>query len=350
MACLRKRTVVSALVALALIFSTTLAACTPKVVTPRVYIALGDSVAAGFGVEPEDRYADLFYEKLKSEDLADEYYNYAVTGYTAAMLLDSLKSTEDLEQFADASVITLNIGGNNILVPFKEHFPDIDELAEGIAELVDYLARSKDVMSVALELADEAKELLEDFSLFDIVELAVFLQETIPVLQGVTDALHEGTELYIVSQMPVLFGIFPSEMEADLQEGIDAFAADFAEIIGWLETNAPNAVIIVNTVYNPIPKDALGLSSGLHNRADGLVKAINDIIFEGAETSEYLVSDVCGRFDNEPNMADILNFNLDIEAMTLNFDMIHPNEVGQGIIASLNYEALARYRAEGENG
>ena len=51
----------------------------------------------------------------------------------------------------------------------------------------------------------------------------------------------------------IILGLFTPEIEAALEGGVQSFADEFSKIITWIETSAPRATIIVNTVYNPIP-------------------------------------------------------------------------------------------------
>jgi lysophospholipase L1-like esterase len=97
-----------------------------------VYLALGDSIAAG--ISPNDynktikSYPDFIAEKLKKQGILAEYDNrYAIKGHTTLDLLNDIQKdihidiTDSKDQrgikksIADANIITLDIGANDIL-------------------------------------------------------------------------------------------------------------------------------------------------------------------------------------------------------------------------------------------
>jgi lysophospholipase L1-like esterase len=253
------------------------AGCAPKEQEPHVFIALGDSVSFGFGITPEERYTSVLFERLKEEGYVSEYINHSVNGYTSADLLRLLNGLDDgsLEHIKNARIITVNIGGNNILSPFTAYLPDLKDIS-GLISL--------------------------------------------------------------------MLGLFPAELEAELQKGIDAFSAELAEIMMWLNARAPGADVIINTVYNPVPREFMGVSLGLHSAADKYTRLINEIIYINREAHGYLVADVFSRFSEEPDITGLMNFGADAAAMTFDFDIIHPNAAGHEIIAGLNYDAFADCR------
>ena len=105
-----------------------LVSCSSESTAPRTYIALGDSVSSGYGLigylqYPKGRHTTVLFEKLQYGNHVDEYVNMATSGFTTTMLLEFLHNldNETLKYFQNAHVITLNIGGNNILTPFLEY-------------------------------------------------------------------------------------------------------------------------------------------------------------------------------------------------------------------------------------
>ena len=266
----------------------------------RNYVALGDSDASGYGLLTlEERHTDILFERLKEEGYVDNYKNMAVSGYTTTMLLEFLNGIdeESLEFIQGARIITINIGGNNILFPFK-----------------DYLA-------VRLENMQ-----LEDF-------------------------------LTIAS---TLFGSFSLELESEMQKSVETFSSEFNEIITWLDINAPRATVIVNTVYNPIPQKfklipgivVLEIPIAISAVADGFIREINNTIFEEnlQRENKYLISDTYSRFASEANIWDFMNIEISLSTLydgllavlreqdLSYFDFIHPNAAGHNMIAELKYE------------
>ncbi|MCL2627106.1 MAG: SGNH/GDSL hydrolase family protein [Oscillospiraceae bacterium] len=340
--------VMRALSVIVLLFS--LSACTSRKSEgfSRVYIALGDSVSAGYGILPEERHTDIFFETLKAEGYVDEYMNMAVNGCTTTMLLEYLKGMDKqviANHFQNAHVITLNIGGNNILVPFVEHLPDVNKLLKSMAELLVFFSDSKDTISEVVDLTVEARELIENFSVFEILNLVSFIRKTIPLFDDIAGMYNKVADLEFLELVPLLSGSFSAELDIELQKGVDVFSREFSEIIKWLDTNAPNSIIIVNTVYNPVPQEFLGITLEMHDKARHFTQSINSVIFEENELRDFYISDVYSRFDTEESVTDILNFNFDLPSMTLNFDIIHPNSAGNKLIAELNYNSFKAYTA-----
>jgi lysophospholipase L1-like esterase len=302
-------------------------------------------VPAGF-ITPEIKYTAMLYAMLEEQGLADMYENMAVNGYTTSMLLRFLNGVSAggdeamLGLFNNAGVITVNIGGNNILQPFLDSLPGPGDMIKMIIEVRDFISENRELVAEAMEIAGEARDLAENFNIFDILRLNAFIRKAVPVLDDAADALNQIGGLGIVRFMSLLMGSLPPELEAGLQKGVGDFEAEFLEIIKWLETNAPDAVIIVNTVYNPIPREILDMPVEISNRADELIRAMNYYIIKESETGRYLVSDVYSRFEDEPDILEILNFEFDFFAMILNFDIIHPNAAGHELIAGLNHGAL----------
>lgn len=319
-----------------------------------VYIALGDSVSEGFGIwSPEDRHTSVFFELLKEQGLANEYVNLAVSGFTTTDLLQLLNGPEEIEPMPYASVITLNIGGNNILAPFWAYLPDASEMqriteetvifvteAWALAqELMGFANNSREAVTNVLDFAEEVTDFVDNFGFLDIFRIDEMLAAVPPVIADamnvfaevntleatVTDMLGRAAELEITGLFPLVTGAFPDELEAGFQASIREFAYELAEILDWLESNAPNAVVIVNTVYNPLPMQLMGMELGFADESRRLIQAINDIIYEESRARGFIVSDVYAGLSNRPDM------------MNLSFDIIHPNPQGHYAIARLNF-------------
>jgi len=329
----------------------------PPPVERRVFVALGDSVSAGYGINsPEDRFTTIFYEMLKSAGFVNEYVNFAVSGYTTTDLLRQLTQMppHDLSRLRDASVITLNIGGNNILAPFLDYLPDIDEVGrianKTIAfateswalalEIMEFVNESRDAIEEMMEFATDVMEFAENFGFFDIFRLGdimnaapAVIEDTMAVFSEVTafesaiaDMFGRTSELELLGLISLLSGTFSPELEAEMQKGIDVFAQEFSEILTWLEANAPNAVIIVNTVYNPLPAQFLGIPLGFSDESQRLIQSINTIIYEEGRGRGLIVSDIYSKLSHRLDM------------MNLNFDIIHPNPDGHNLMAELIFD------------
>jgi len=266
----------------------------------------------------------------------DEYKNKAVSGYTTTMLLDLLRNTDEgmLIYFGKAEIITLNIGGNNILSPFLTYLSDMEAVsgADNLRTGAEALSSAWMVIADTVSNSEDtnADEATTEISVGDI------LSGIRDVVSGIGDLITGGRE--VASGMPsaisILTGSLSEELDAALEEGVEIFIDEFIQIIEWLENHAPNATIMVNTVYNPIPQEVMGVPIALSNRADELITTMNNVIFSESNVHDFVVVDISPHFDNR---LDLMRFNLTTSVDALSFDIIHPNTEGHALIAELQY-------------
>ena len=329
----------------------------------RYYIALGDSVSAGYGIYSQsDRHTDVFFHMLMEDGIVNEYINMSVSGFTTSDLLHFLNNmnTNNLSHFQNAAVITLNIGGNNILQPFLKYMPDTNDLGRILSEaiyvmtelrdifdeIMEFVDNSRETVSEIQEFASEVHDFADNFSILDIFrfrdimnEASLVIGDTVQMFDAVavwevrlTELNERVTNLEIFTLLSFLTEPIPPELETELLYGVKVFSDDFSKIISWLETNAPNAKIIVNTVYNPIPENLFGLPIALYEQSNILVQSINKKIYEINQNERYIISDVHSILSN------------DLSLMNFNLDFIHPNPTGHNLIAQLNYDNLQQHR------
>lgn len=318
---------------------------TSQSVAPRVYIALGDSVSSGFGLESystgeysslvDGRHSSIFFENLEYSGFIDEYRNMAVSGYTTTMFLEMLKGLDEefLTYFNNAYVITLNIGGNNILTPFLEYLSNLDA-ASGVGSLRSGAETLADAWAIIGEMTSDAEDFYNDTTYFGIDDVLSGIRNFI---SGTRDIVAGGRAIAdgAPDAISILTGSLSEELEQILEEGVRTFLSDFNEIISWLEINAPNATIIINTIYNPIPQAVVGFPVALSKRADELINTMNQTIHEEGLARSFIVVDIHSHFENQP---DLMRLNLNPSSDDFSFDIIHPNANGHILIARLHYD------------
>ena len=326
-----------------------------------VYIALGDSVSAGYGIfSLYDRHTDILFRMLEADGFVDEYINLSVSGFTTSDLLNLLlyMSGDELENFNNAKVISVNIGGNNILRPFLDYLPSGDEIGIMFNDAMEFALDARIIFSEIMEVVDESRgtisevsefalelrEFADNFSVLDVFRIralmneaslvigdALEMYENVSVIESILGDLFERfSNLELLTLMPLLTGAIPYELVEELAAGVQVFSEEFNEIITWLEINAPNAVIIVNTIYNPIPPILYGFPLNIYSTASEWIQAMNIIIYE-ENNGRYVVSDI---YSNLSNNLGLMNFSL---------DFVHPNPSGHLIIAQTNYNDLRQY-------
>jgi lysophospholipase L1-like esterase len=311
---------------------------------PRVFIALGDSVATGFGIPLNERYTSVFYETLKEDDYVDEYVNYAVNGFTSTRLLNLLQgmNKSDYANFKNAEVVTINIGGNNILVPFLANMPNMDDMIVSITETVKFVTDSRAILNDAVETFSELRDVIENFSILDIMRISALIVDAGNMFDNVSDVVDNIPDFAFMELFTLFSGNFSDELRAELTLGVERFVTELAGILTWVENAAPNATVIINTVYNPIPTELMGMTLTIRDETALLTERMNAAIVSEANTRGHLIADVNSRFEHEADILDFMNFHFDLAGLTLNLDIVHPNAVGHGIIADLNYEAYIK--------
>lgn len=205
-----------------------------KAPPPVKFVVLGDSIAAGSGVEDKkDAYAWLIAAD-KGYDLA----NFARGGDTSADLLRKVTEDEEIRQAVGAAdIIAVSIGGNDLM-------------------------HAEEVASMVIE------GMLGEYGRIE----------------------------------PVL----------------DTFRKNFAKIIAALRALNPDAMLIVQTLYNP----AFPLPS-LVEAYDTAIKGLNAVIHKylAKHPGAYRIADVYAAFQGRNGLAFI--------------DMTHPSAAGHAMIAAV---------------
>jgi len=233
------------------------------------YVALGDSIAAGYGLEGFGAVAgesgelvftvpDGCFPSIIAGELGYKLANLAVSGDDTAALLERMETEQYSRSVKAAELITLTIGSNDILVPVME------KLAEKY-------------MPVIMErlLQTEADEKTEQE-----IQSADSVQQLFEVIQGLND--------YLCSD----------EMAQVLDAQVEQFKVNWNTIIDTLRAWNPDAVLIVTNYYNPYAMMNLnigyiGLNLNIGNMAQRYLDQMNAYITENERNGElYTVADV----------------------------------------------------------
>lgn len=275
---IRKRNLIMVLFAVLVIFIT---ANKPKVESKNDiinYVALGDSIAAGYGLaDDENNYVDLI-----GEDLGARTTNLAVSGMTSIELMEMLSSGEYDDVISQADVITISIGSNDLLQPFINRVIK----AFGIEDVGDI---NNTVIS---ELKRKYKD--DPFTL-------------IPVIAELNSQIVNNEELYAICK----------NFEINI----------FPQIITLIKEKNENAQIIVNNIYNPYYNVSIYGIYDLGKIADSYIDRINLAFIDSIN---YHCIDIYDVFREE----GLTNSNIDFWNLeSLNFDP-HPNKDGHMMIFS----------------
>lgn len=248
------------------------------------YVALGDSITTGYGLEGEQSFAEIVADKngYDLNILAED-------GATSEELLGVVTAPANAETLKNAGLITITIGGNDLMGALYQF------LADKYNETNDPDITAKDVQD-ALAGKEGTSE----------------LQST---LIGVSASA---------------IGDFAKSNAATA--ALTTFGQNLTEIIAAIKTVNPNVTIIVANQYNPYSyaaKEATGftaiLATTVANAFEAGVQALNTVITAGA--AYYQVADVYESFQT----AEENPCNASFSPMNLDF---HPNAYGHELIAA----------------
>lgn len=237
------------------------------------YLNIGDSIAAGLSALPNDYFAQ-YAEYLGETELLRVYPGPFIPGpwsEGAVNLgvpgLDSMELLYELEMAGptvlksyifDADIISISIGGNNLLTPVI-----------GSVFMMYGLAPTASME----ELMDAIVSAGKDGPFGWDVRLAAF---TASALSSV-----------------------PTTLGSTLEDRTAQFLLDWPAILDEIEEINPDAQIIAMTLYNPIEKEDNEL---LFNRYKALVSPMNMAIRNSED--RIMIADVEKSFDNKPDAVD----------------------------------------------
>lgn len=253
------------------------------------YVAIGDSISSGYGLEVPETEA---FPSLIAQDNGYTLTNLAQAGETSVSLLAKLENAEMAEALSTADVITLTIGGNDML-----------------AALFDYLAETTGGQMTA--------------------------QEILMLFMG------QGENADLTTLAPLLQAMTAFPQSAQATEALASFGENFASLLAKIKGLNPDATLVVATQYNPyshLDGTALGGAvTGIISAFDAGVTALNLQIQTLAAATGCDVADVCSTFKAENTAANPLcNATLSPD---VNMD-IHPNAAGHAVIAAVMESAL----------
>lgn len=234
------------------------------------YVALGDSITTGYGLENKDTEA---FPAIIAADKGYSVVNHGVVGATSATLLASLSDPKVAADVASADVISITIGGNDLM-----------------GALYSY---------IATEWNEDKGESM--------------------TAAEVQAALAAGDWTMLQFALGVIDGFASSEVAA---KAVEAFTSNFKAVITAIRKANPDVLLFVATQYNPYKWLS---NSQIKEAFKAGVSGLNSIITAGAGSKTYTVVDVYGAFEaSDDNLSNATALNLDF----------HPNSEGHKVIAS----------------
>lgn len=245
------------------------------------YVALGDSISAGYGLGEGEL---SFPEKLAEDKgcvLTDLSSN---DGVTSADLIETLNTNEAAKAVTSADVITITIGGNDLM-----------------NALYEYLADASGTMT-----ADDIRDVLEN------------------------GTIDQSMLLLLMQQL----GGFPASPQASAALG--ALGANLESALNQIEDLNPNAACVIVNQYNPYGHIDNWMAEAVVSTFDAGVQALNAQLVSISQNHDVTVADVYSAFEasgeNPCNASfeGVSDFNLDF----------HPNAHGHELIAQVVGDAI----------
>ncbi|MFA5658199.1 MAG: GDSL-type esterase/lipase family protein [Oscillospiraceae bacterium] len=248
-------------------------------------LILGDSISTGYGLEgyPETRdtamsYANQLVERFSAPEC---FTNMAIDGQTSSELLEKLKNNDYDELIGSSDVIVVTIGGNDIL----------------------YLLVRTLMLSVGLD---------ENASFSELSEI-------------------DFTDENVLKQIG--FYLMSGSFKTVIDESVNGFHENFIEISDYIYTENPKAVVIYQTVYNPMSgvDDLSAVDAMCEAAISGINSAFQENIWADSDMTErrYFIADVYN---------DFLQKGEELTRIRL-FD-IHPNADGHNRIYEICEELI----------
>lgn len=252
------------------------------------YVGLGDSIGYGMSATPGNDYFTKYsaYLQAKAVSAGTPYsgVNSALPGLTSSQLLDEINGTTLLTSTRAAlpgsSVVTVSIGGNNLLGPFIGYVAAMYGVS---IDDPDFLNK----LTLAVN-ADPGR-----------LETALFWQILLP----------------------------GSELKVAFAAGVADFKSDLPAMITGIKGLAPNAKIYFLTVFNPVYGN-----SQLRNFIDSYIVQINNELKARASTYGYTVVDVYAAYASYTGAVPLVGFNM--TAVPPTYDP-HPTDAGHQMIYDL---------------
>lgn len=243
------------------------------------YLALGDSISTGFGlVDPQ---SEGFTYRI-ADSLGYTLTNASANGSTAEDVLALLRSGSLDAAIADAELITITCGGNDLMGALYEAIAREHNASYG----TDYTG--EDVLAA---FAGTHETLTKDTFLMTAVSIVTTFAESETFLAALAD------------------------YETNMNGGV----------LPYIRSVNADARVILTTQYNPY-RHFTGLYRMISDGVDAGAKKLNAVITANAASGSYLAVDVYAAFE----AASERLCNPTVEPLELDF---HPNAAGHRVIA-----------------
>ena len=286
---MKRRSICTLLLSLLLLFAlplSALAAGKGASVAPVKYVSIGDSVASGMSASLDNSFYSKFSTYLAAKALtANVLYSSANTAYpglTTTQLKDEvLGATQTRTELAGATIVTINVGGNNLMYPLIKY----------VATLYNVETAPEDTFMARISAAVNANPTK--------LTNAMMWQMLLP----------------------------NSQLKLAFAAGVKDFKSDLPVIVSGIKTLSPSAKIYFLNQYNPLYGNAQ-----LRSFINGYIVQMNYELKARTTTYGYTLVDVYTAFNAYTGTLPLVGFNM--AATPATFDP-HPTDAGHQVIYNL---------------
>lgn len=245
------------------------------------YLALGDSIAYGYGLD--NRESDSYASKVKQNYEVDDsnYSNLAISGMTCEEFSTKIKETNYTNAIKAANLITISIGSNELLKIVKTALSSVTGISSDDPDLMQ-----------------KAKDKFQNASMIEQVTMA------------------QGLYNFITSE----------ESVQELEQGVNTYSVKWAESISYIRQQNSSAIVVATEFYNPYYEVSLG-QYDFGGFVDSYIVRMNEILTQTSQSeSVYKIAKIYSDFNTtDPRLTnvDIATFNVDP----------HPNKAGHDLIS-----------------
>lgn len=256
----------------------------------KTYLALGDSIAYGYGLADIDTESYAQKVRGKCNISTDNFKNLAVSGMTCAEFYEKIQEAEYTDAIKNAELLTVSIGSNELLGLVTKTVAEVTGVTQGDEEFVSKVQ-----------------------STF----LAASMTEKIQMLTSIYNKFTS------------------EEMKVEIEKAISSYETNWRSSIEYIKRINPDIQIIATEFYNPYYEIALA-SYDLGGYVDEQIKKLNNILTEQSNSeTEYKIAKIYEAFNTtNPRIT-----NVNISISNLNVDP-HPNASGHEVIYSKIVDVL----------
>lgn len=257
------------------------------------YLALGDSIAYGYGLANRDTESYAQIVRQKEGISSSDFSNLGVTGMTCEQFHSKIQTSEYTNAIKNADLITISIGSNELLGIAKT----------GVAQ----------VTGVSM---------------------------TSPTFLSDVQSSFTSSPLQAPAKFKALYEFFTSdETKKQMNASVQSYKNHWNSSVSYIKSINPSTTIIATEFYNPYYEVGLANYS-LGNFVEEFLSQMNVILHDSSNNeSLYKIAKIHDDF-NTTNPR-ITNVNINIRDLSsLNVDP-HPNKSGHSIIATRILDVLS---------